>query len=235
VFIVPLERANDPLSSTEEAVTPSDEGDFSLGAAKSGLPRAAVDDTRVVGVANSEAEIDVLNMDESLVAKKLDGSTLPSVTSPTQLLAQPKDREALRILLAEDNVINQRLTAKVLKKMGYPCDVVSNGREAVDAVKEREFDVVLMDLNMPQLNGFEASIEIHEFIKNHPTRHGPTVIALTASGLGSVRDECERAHMKGFLSKPLSVDELRAVLARFAREKSAKSHEQSAVKVAETA
>jgi CheY-like chemotaxis protein len=72
-----------------------------------------------------------------------------------------------------------------------------------------------MDLNMPQLNGFEASIEIHEFIKNHPTqgRQAPTIVALTASVLGTVREECERAHMKGFLSKPLSVDQLRAVLA----------------------
>jgi signal transduction histidine kinase/DNA-binding NarL/FixJ family response regulator len=111
-----------------------------------------------------------------------------------------------RVLLAEDNAVTQMLVIRSLEKLGCQIDVVTTGREAVRAVLEREYDVVLMDWQMPDLDGIEATVEIRE--REAPERHVP-IVALTANALPGDRDQCLAAGMDDYLAKPFSVFDLR--------------------------
>ena len=121
-------------------------------------------------------------------------------------------RLPLRILLAEDNVVNQRVALLMLERMGYRADVVANGAEAVDAVLQRDYDVVLMDMQMPEMDGVEATRRI----RSARTRGGPRIVALTANAMAEDRDACLGAGMDEFLSKPLTAMQLAAALERCA-------------------
>jgi signal transduction histidine kinase/CheY-like chemotaxis protein len=115
----------------------------------------------------------------------------------------------LRILLAEDNVVNQKVGVAQLKRMGYHPDVVANGLEVLAAVRRQTYDVILMDVQMPEMDGLEASRRINmEF----DARTRPRLIALTANVFKSDRDACLAAGMDGFLGKPLDMDELQDAL-----------------------
>jgi CheY-like chemotaxis protein len=121
-------------------------------------------------------------------------------------------REARRrILLAEDNLVNQRLAVKLLEKQGHTVVVAQNGQEAVDAVERESFDVVLMDVQMPVMGGFEATSLIRSKEKGGGGR--VKIFALTANAMSGDREKCLEAGMDGYLSKPLKTDELYAVLA----------------------
>jgi signal transduction histidine kinase/DNA-binding response OmpR family regulator len=124
------------------------------------------------------------------------------------------DRHPLRILVAEDNGVNQRVVLAMLRRLGYRADLAVNGREAVDAVRHRPYDVVLMDLHMPELDGLGALRQIHA---EHATDRRPHVIALTANALEEDRQECLAAGMDDYLSKPLQRDKLEAALERAGR------------------
>jgi two-component system sensor histidine kinase/response regulator len=113
-------------------------------------------------------------------------------------------RQPVRILLAEDNVVNQQVAAKMLRRRGHVLDVVSNGREAVDAVAARQYDVVLMDLQMPELDGLGAVREI----RGMPGCDRLPVIAMTAHALDEERDRALAAGMTDYLTKPFKPDEL---------------------------
>ena len=121
------------------------------------------------------------------------------------------DRHPLRILVAEDNGVNQRVVLAMLRRLGYRADLAANGREAVDAVRQRPYDVVLMDLHMPELDGLGALRQIHA---EHAPDRRPRVIALTANALEEDRQECLAAGMDDYLSKPLQRDKLEAALER---------------------
>jgi signal transduction histidine kinase/CheY-like chemotaxis protein len=116
----------------------------------------------------------------------------------------------LRILLAEDNEVNQRLALLLLEKLGYRADVAGNGVEALAALRERRYDIVLMDVEMPELDGLEASRQIHEEWRDRR----PRIIAMTANALQGDRERCLDAGMDDYLSKPIRVEELAAALAR---------------------
>jgi CheY-like chemotaxis protein len=122
---------------------------------------------------------------------------------------EQKINPSLRILLAEDNVVNQRVTTLLLKKIGFVIDIVPNGREAVDRVAENCYDVVLMDKVMPILDGLGATREIREL----EGIEQPIIIALTASA--SMDDEiaCRKATMDNFLAKPVQLEKMKAALA----------------------
>ncbi len=121
----------------------------------------------------------------------------------------------LTILLAEDNPVNQRVASLMLQRFGYRADVVANGREAVDAVARRNYDLVLMDVQMPEMDGLEASREICVRVKAG-TR--PRIVAMTANASTSDRDQCLAAGMDDFLSKPVRQADLKqALLATTAR------------------
>ena len=115
-----------------------------------------------------------------------------------------------RILLAEDNPVNQRLAVKILEKQGHFVRVANNGREAVDSVAHEAFDLVLMDVQMPVLSGLEAAALIREREKVSGQR--TRIIALTANAMSGDREKCLAAGMDGYLSKPIRVEELLAVL-----------------------
>lgn len=116
-----------------------------------------------------------------------------------------------QILVAEDNVVSQQFTLASLRKLGYNADVVTNGVEALNAVKIKHYDVILMDCEMPALDGYEATKEIRRQEKNG--RH-LWIIAMTAYAAVGDRDKCLKAGMDDYLSKPLRSEELRTALER---------------------
>ena len=119
----------------------------------------------------------------------------------------------LRVLLAEDNVVNQKVAQQMLAKLGHRVDTVSNGLEALLAVERATYDVVLMDLQMPQLDGLGAARRIGAEL---PPERRPPIVAVTASVLTEDRTACTAAGMHGFLSKPLRAHELSDVLGALA-------------------
>ncbi len=119
------------------------------------------------------------------------------------------ERLPLRILLTEDNSINQKLTLHMLGKFGYRADVAGNGLEAVAAVARQPYDVVLMDVQMPVMDGCEATREIRRRFPD-----GPRIVAMTANALEGDREDCLSAGMDDYLSKPISPEALAAALSR---------------------
>src|SRR5438477_559488 len=119
-----------------------------------------------------------------------------------------ESRHTLRILLAEDNVVNQQVATAMLVKRGHQVDVVGNGREAVDAVGARDYDLVLMDIQMPELDGFAATAAIRAL----PRGRSLPIIALTAHALSGERERCLERGMTGYLAKPFKAHDLFAVI-----------------------
>jgi PAS domain S-box-containing protein len=118
---------------------------------------------------------------------------------------------SLRILLAEDNAVNQKVALHLLDQLGYRADVASNGLEALDALERRSYDVVLMDVQMPELDGLDASRRICE---RWPAAKRPRIIAMTANALPEDREECFEAGMDDYVAKPIRPNELAEALSR---------------------
>jgi signal transduction histidine kinase/DNA-binding response OmpR family regulator len=123
-------------------------------------------------------------------------------------VATPSTR--LRVLLAEDNHVNQKVAQLLLDRLGHRVDTVGNGLEAVAAVLSRDYDVVLMDLQMPELDGLEATRRIRREV---PADRQPQIVAMTASVLLEDREACRDAGMNDYLAKPVRANDLAAVLA----------------------
>jgi CheY-like chemotaxis protein len=119
--------------------------------------------------------------------------------------AQMAERHPLRILLAEDNVVNQKLALRLLQQMGYRADVASNGIEAIESVERQTYDVVLMDVQMPEMDGLEASRRI---VARLPHGGRPRIVAMTANAMAGDREMCLAAGMDDYLTKPIRVDAL---------------------------
>ncbi|CAH0049493.1 unnamed protein product [Clonostachys solani] len=115
--------------------------------------------------------------------------------------------KSFEILLAEDNTVNQKFAVKILEKYHHVVTVVGNGWEAVEAIKERKFDVILMDVQMPIMGGFEATAKIREYERGMGTHRTP-IIALTAHAMMGDREKCIQAQMDEYLSKPLQQNQL---------------------------
>ncbi len=120
-------------------------------------------------------------------------------------------RHRLRVLLAEDNLVNQKVATLLLERLGHRTDVVSNGREALEALGRRDYDVVLMDLQMPVMDGLEATRRARESL---PADRQPTIIAMTANALVEDREVARAAGMDAYLAKPVRPAELDAALSR---------------------
>ena len=115
--------------------------------------------------------------------------------------------EGAKILVAEDNLINQKVTCSLLKNFGIIADVAGNGAKALKAATEHEYDLILMDVQMPEMDGLESTEKILvEYAKNN--KKPPVILAMTANVLGDARDNCIKAGMRGFISKPVSAKEL---------------------------
>ena len=119
-----------------------------------------------------------------------------------------ESRHSLRILLAEDNLVNQQVATAMLVKRGHQVDVVGNGRQAVDAIGAHDYDLVLMDIQMPEMDGFTAT----EAIRALPRGRTLPIIALTAHALSGERERCLERGMTGYLAKPFRAHDLFAVI-----------------------
>ena len=117
----------------------------------------------------------------------------------------------LRILLAEDNSVNQKVALLLLERLGYAADVAENGLEVLAALRRQDYDVILMDVQMPEMDGLEAARRI---AAEPPRGRRPRIIAITANALRGDRDACLAAGMEDYLSKPILLDDLRATLLR---------------------
>jgi CheY-like chemotaxis protein len=130
-------------------------------------------------------------------------------TSTTQI---PR-LESLAVLVAEDNLVNQTIIEAMLARLGHRCQLVSTGRDAIQALASADFDLVLMDCNMPVMDGFEATAHIRA--GESPVRDPRIpIVALTANAMQEDRERCLAAGMDDFLSKPLTISELRKALER---------------------
>jgi PAS domain S-box-containing protein len=120
-------------------------------------------------------------------------------------------RSALRILLAEDNAMNQKVALRLLEQLGYGADVAGNGLEAIEALERQPYDVVLMDVQMPELDGLDATRRICE---HWPEETRPHIIAMTANALPEDREACFAAGMNDYVAKPIRAEELVSALKR---------------------
>ncbi len=120
-------------------------------------------------------------------------------------------KEHLSILLVEDNILNQRITTFSLKKFNHEVDIANNGLEAVNKYRDKEYDVILMDIMMPVMDGLEATFHIRKYEKEvDPKRHTP-VIAITANTLDNDRDKCIATGMDEYMAKPFDMNRLNEI------------------------
>jgi len=123
-----------------------------------------------------------------------------------------------RILLAEDHAINRRVIRMMLNKLGYEADAVANGLDAVKALEAAHYDLVLMDCQMPEMNGYDATAIIRD-PESGVLDHTTTVIALTANAMAGEREKCIAAGMDDYMSKPVLVQDLKTVLVKWLENK----------------
>ena len=123
----------------------------------------------------------------------------------------PSPEKPFRILLAEDNLVNQKVALKQLKKLGYRADSVANGLEVITALDTIPYDLVLMDCQMPELDGYEATLQL----RKDPRWLNLPVVAMTANAMQGDREKCLRSGMSDYISKPVRIEELKSVLERW--------------------
>ena len=158
-------------------------------------------------------------LSKPLKASQLYDALMRALSQGSEAPAQPPTRvgavgdavavSPLRILLAEDNAVNQKVALALLKRLGYQADVVWNGLEVLDALDRSPYDVVLMDVQMPELDGLEATRRIHQ---RFPAKQRPLIIAMTANAFAEDREACLDAGMGGYVAKPVRADDLLAAL-----------------------
>ncbi len=121
-------------------------------------------------------------------------------------------RMPLRILLAEDNVVNQKVATRILERLGFRADVAANGFEVIEAIKRINYDIIFMDIFMPEMDGYEATKYI---LDNYKNDERPKIIAMTANAMQGDKEKCLEAGMDDYIGKPVRVEELQASLQKW--------------------
>jgi len=138
--------------------------------------------------------------------------TATGTTGPNRTVERKIGEEIpLEVLLAEDNAVNQKVALRFLDRLGYRADAVANGLEAVTTLENRHYDLVLMDLQMPEMDGFEATRQIRTRL---PANRQPKIVALTANAMQGDRELCVAAGMDDYISKPMKMHEIAAAIRR---------------------
>jgi CheY-like chemotaxis protein/HPt (histidine-containing phosphotransfer) domain-containing protein len=125
--------------------------------------------------------------------------------TPSKFDSQMAARIPLKILVAEDNVVNQKVAINILQRLGYRADVAANGLEVLTALRRQSYDVILMDLQMPEMDGLTATRQI---CKEWPLYSRPWIIAMTANAMQGDREKCLEAGMNDYTTKPIRIEEL---------------------------
>lgn len=129
----------------------------------------------------------------------------------TPPISRKPGRGAPSILVAEDNHVNQKLMALLFKKLNLEIDIVSNGEEAVAAALSKSYDLIMMDIQMPLMDGLEACTQIKNVLGNK----APAIVALTANALSGARESYLESGMDHYLSKPLKIDDIKQTILEF--------------------
>ena len=135
-----------------------------------------------------------------------------AATSNSGVAIRLADTLPLDILLVEDNPVNQKVALRYLERMGYRADAVGNGLEGVQALQKRDYRLVFMDVQMPEMDGLEATRQIRSLL---PKERQPIIVALTANAMQGDRERCLEAGMNDYITKPLKVDDIDVVIRRF--------------------
>ncbi len=143
---------------------------------------------------------------------RIQESTVQHKEVLTTLITSDDVKRSLKILLVEDNAVNQKVASRLIEKLGYTTDLASNGIEALSIIQSNEYDIVLMDLLMPEMDGLEATKHIKE-LKTSGRR--PKIIAMTANSMLGDRELCIDAGMDDYINKPIRIDELEAALEKW--------------------
>ncbi len=144
----------------------------------------------------------------------------PVVSAPEDISPNTKPPSSLKILIAEDNLVNQKVAMRMLKRLGYDADIANNGVETLEAVRRRSYDIILMDVQMPEMDGLEATRQIRQ---DGSIRHRPHIIAMTAAAMQVDQEQCLEAGMDDFVSKPTRLEELAHAIERYSPVASATS------------
>jgi two-component system, sensor histidine kinase and response regulator len=158
-----------------------------------------------------ECLVDVMSASGAASAQPMDAD--PGSSSSATMHAAARN---VRILLAEDNLVNQRVALKQLKKLGFSADCVSNGNEVLSALQRVPYDIIIMDCQMPEMDGYEVTRRIRQSSSDSyiHLRSAPYIIALTANAMHGDREHCLSLGMNDYLTKPLHLHDLEAVLQR---------------------
>ena len=165
----------------------------------------------------------LFNLLASIFGKIEEQPAAKQTSQPAKADQKMAERLPLAILIAEDNVFNQKLATHLLGQMGYRADLAANGLEAIQSVERQHYDVILMDVQMPEMDGLEATRQI---CARWSRKQRPQIIAMTANAMQGDREMCLQAGMDDYISKPIRIAELTAALERAANQKrEEKNHE----------
>jgi CheY-like chemotaxis protein len=149
-----------------------------------------------------------------LARTRADDPALAQKTTAHEITTQvpPQIRAALKLLLVEDDPVNQQVALRMIQRLGFQARMVANGRQALEKLAHTSFDIILMDCQMPEMDGYTATREIR---RREGSAHHTTIVGLTAHALNGDREECLKSGMDDYVSKPVSLEDLAAILEKW--------------------